>query len=126
MDDFCGWINLILGKKHGIAFVLGIGVKRKHKVLSSYPSLAMSSLQRQQRGGFPLTVAETNGGRSLATRRRSEDPGGRARHVWAKRFWRSFQILTRQYIYPGIVGVIEWNNSVAPRCRITSGYCNSV
>ena len=36
------------GNKHGISFVLGIGVKRKHKELSSYPSLAMSSLWRQR------------------------------------------------------------------------------
>ena len=43
-----------------------------------------------------------------------------------ERFRRNFENLTRVYIYPGPVGVTEWNNSVAPRCRIASGYCNSV
>ena len=43
-----------------------------------------------------------------------------------RRFWRNFQNLTRRYIYPDPVGVTEWNNSVAPRCRIASDYYNSV
>ena len=29
-------------------------------------------------------------------------------------------------IYPDPVGLTEWNNSVAPRCIIASGYCNSI
>jgi hypothetical protein len=41
-------------------------------------------------------------------------------------FRRNFQKSTRGYIYPDPVGVTELSNSVAPRCRIASGYCNSV
>ena len=36
---------------------------------SSYPNSAVNLLRRQRRGRMPLTVAETSGGRSLATRR---------------------------------------------------------
>ena len=30
------------------------------------------------------------------------------------------------YIYPVTVGVTEWNDSVASRCKTASSYCNSV
>ena len=42
-----------------------------------------------------------------------------------ERFRRNFQNLARGYIYPDLVGVTEWNNLVAPRCRIASSYYNS-
>ena len=44
----------------------------------------------------------------------------------ARRFRRNFQNSARHYIYPDPVGVTEWNNSVAPRCKTASSYCNSV
>ena len=36
------------------------------------------------------------------------------------------KISTRGYIYPVIVGVTEWNDSVAPRCKTAGSCCNSV
>ena len=93
---------------------------------SPYPNLVVDLLRWKRRGRNPLTAAETSDRRLLATRRRSGDHDVRGSCCAGEGFQRNFQNLTRGYLYPGLVRVTEWNDSVAPRCRITSGYCNSV
>ena len=58
-----------------------------------------------------------------------DDPETSSRQSWigaGEGFRRNFQNSTCVFIYPDPVGVTEWNGSAAPRCRIASGYCNSV
>ena len=76
---------------------------------------------------FPLTATETSGRRALVTTEMIRRPGGTVelgRHGWLFDFFFKFQ--PAKYIYPVTVGVIEWNDSVAPRCKTASSYCNSV
>ena len=95
-------------------------------MLSSYPSLMMNPLRRQWWRRFPLTMVNTSGRRSWATRRRSGDHETAELDRRGRRGLEKFPNFQPGYIYLDTVGVTVWNNSVAPRCRIASGCCNSV